>query len=270
MATGGPQLQVVHSEAEGGGPTGFGGASPELAIGRASSHRVRIVDATLGCLARHGTSKTTIDDIAREAGVSRATVYRVFPGGKDEVLAAVVDTEMARLFSGLGVCMGEADDLSDVLVAGIVAAFTRITGHPALNYVVAHEPEVVLGHLAFDESNRLLATATRFISPFLIRWMDREEAARVAEWAARIVLSYCINPSADMDLTDPRRARHLIETFVLPGIAALRSPDRSQPIDLTVIAADRRAATVAIADHSSTDHHHIRTAGTNPAKGDIT
>ena len=65
----------------------------------ASPHRVRIIDGTLACLARHGTAKTTVDDIARESGVSRATVYRAFPGGRDEILGAVVDTEMARLFS---------------------------------------------------------------------------------------------------------------------------------------------------------------------------
>ena len=71
-----------------------------------SPHRVRIIDGTLACLARHGTVKTTVDDIARESGVSRATVYRAFPGGRDEILGAVVDTEMARLFSALGVRLG--------------------------------------------------------------------------------------------------------------------------------------------------------------------
>jgi AcrR family transcriptional regulator len=206
----------------------------------AGSHRVRIVDGALACLAVQGTSKTTVDDIARRAGVSRATVYRVFPGGKVEVLAAVVDTEMARLFSALGASMGAADSLSDVLVNGIVEATTRITTHPALTYLVEHEPEVVLGHLAFDESNRLLATATRFVGPFLARWMDPEESARVAEWSARIVLSYCISPSSHTDLCDPRQARTLVETFVLPGIRALRAPDAAEPIDLARYAADRR------------------------------
>src|SRR5271163_2540018 len=84
-----------------------------------SRHRERVIDATLTCLAGHGTVKTTVDDIARAAGVSRATVYRVFPGGRDELLAAVVDTEMARLFSALGVRLGEAGDLTEALVVGI-------------------------------------------------------------------------------------------------------------------------------------------------------
>lgn len=199
----------------------------------ASLHRVTIIDATLVCLARHGTAKTTVDDIARQAGLSRATVYRVFPGGRDEVLGAVVDTEMARLFSALGVRLGEANDLGDALVAAIVEASTRIQNHAALAYLVAHEPETVLGHLAFDESDRLLAAASRFTAPFLARWMAPTEAVRVAEWATRIVLSYAIAPSERTALSDAVQARHLVETFVLPGIRALHDSRQVAAIDIT-------------------------------------
>jgi AcrR family transcriptional regulator len=199
----------------------------------ASPRRVRIVDATLACLARYGTAKTTVDDIAREAGVSRATVYRIFRGGREEILAAVVDTEMARLFSALGVRLGEATDLADALVGGIVEATSRIRDHAALAYLVEHEPETVLGHLAFDESDRLLSTASRFTAPFLARWMSPTEAERVAEWATRIVLSYTISPSATIDLTDPGDAARLVNTFVLPGISALQSADEAPTIDIT-------------------------------------
>jgi len=197
------------------------GETPGWAPSDASPNRIRIIDATLSCLARHGTTKTTVDDIARQARLSRATVYRAFPGGRDEVLAAVVDTEMARLFSALGVCLGQAGDLSAALVGGIVEASTRLRDHAALHYLAEHEPETVLGHLAFDESDRLLATASRFTAPFLARWMAPEEAGRVAEWATRIVLSYAIAPSDRVDLTDPAQAASIVETFMLPGIEAL-------------------------------------------------
>jgi AcrR family transcriptional regulator len=205
-----------------------------------SRHRERIIDATLTCLARHGTVKTTVDDIARSAGVSRATVYRVFPGGRDELLAAVVDTEMARLFSALGVRLGEAGDLTEALVGGIVEASTRIRGHQALAYLVEHEPGLVLGHLAFDESERLLTTASRFAAPFLARWMSPDEAGRVAEWATRIVLSYAIAPSVQMDLTDVARTTHLVETFMLPGIVALHASGAVPTIDITPFESERQ------------------------------
>ena len=82
-------------------PIGCAGPSPGSPRSTRPPHpnRERVIDATLRCLARHGTIKTTVDDIAREASVSRATVYRTFPGGRDELLAAVVDTEVARLVS---------------------------------------------------------------------------------------------------------------------------------------------------------------------------
>ena len=105
-----------------------------------SSTRVRIVDGALRCLARQGVAKSTVDDIAREAGLSRATVYRTFPQGKDGILGAVVETEVARLFSSLAVVMGEAHDLEDVLVAGIVESARRLSSHEALGYLLEHEP----------------------------------------------------------------------------------------------------------------------------------
>lgn len=203
----------------------------------ASPHRVRVVDATLECLARYGTGKTTVDDIARQAGLSRATIYRAFPGGRDEILAAVVDTESARLFSALGLRLGAASDLTEALVAGIVEASSRIRNHPALAYMVAHEPEVVLGHLAFEDSARLIETAARFTAPFLARWLRPAEAGRVAEWATRIVLSYVISPSPLTDLCNPDEAARLVTMFVMPGVRALHRAATAPTVDITPFAA---------------------------------
>jgi len=205
---------------------------PEPAGDDTSPHRVRIIDGTLACLARHGTAKTTVDDIARQSGVSRATVYRAFPGGRDEILGAVVDTEMARLFSALGVRMGNARDLGSALVGGIVESSTRLRDHAALHFLAEHEPGLILGHLAFDESDRIFVNASRFTAPFLARWMSPDEAERVAEWAARIVLSYAISPSPHLDPCDEDDATRLVTTFMLPGIEALRSASIG-PIDIT-------------------------------------
>ena len=203
---------------------------------------MRIIDGTLACLARHGTAKTTVDDIARQSGVSRATVYRAFPGGRDEILVAVVDTELARLFSALGVRLGNAGDLATALVGGIVEASTRLRDHAALHFMAEHEPGVILGHLAFAESDRLLATASRFTAPFLARWMSPDEAERVAEWAVRIVLTYAIAPSTLLDPCDASDATRLVATFMVPGIEALVSATAS-PIDITPYPAGVPSAT---------------------------
>jgi AcrR family transcriptional regulator len=190
-----------------------------------SSTRVRIVDATLACMARQGSGKTTVDDIAREAGFSRATLYRTFPGGKDAVVAAVVETEVARLFSSLAVVMGEATDLEDVLVAGMVEAARRLSDHDALAYLVLHEPDVILPRLIFADMDRILFIAGDFAAPFFARWLSPDQASRAAEWAVRIVLAYLADPAPATDLSDPEDTRALVRTFVMPGILALRSAD---------------------------------------------
>ncbi len=184
--------------------------------------RVRIVDAALRCIARQGVYKTTVDDLAKEAGVSRATLYRTFPKGKDAVFAAVVETEVARLFSRLAVVMGEAATLEDVLVAGMVESARVISGHEALAVLLEREPEVLLPYLAFAAMDRLLLAASAFAAPFFARWLDPDEAARAAEWAIRIVVSYLACPAQGCDLARASEARHLVQTFMIPGVQALR------------------------------------------------
>jgi hypothetical protein len=46
----------------------------------------------------------------------------------------------------------------------------------------------------------------------------------VAEWAARIVVSYLMCPADGVDITDAVDVRRLVRQFVLPGIRALRVP----------------------------------------------
>jgi AcrR family transcriptional regulator len=201
---------------------GQGGVVRHLGADDRSSTRVRLVDGALRCLARQGIAKTTVDDIAREAGFSRATAYRAFPRGKDDILAAVVETEVARLFSSLAVVMGEAHDLEDVLVAGMVESARQLRSHRALSYLLTYEPGTVLPQLTFTGQDRVLLVAGDLAAPFFARWLEPEQASRAAEWAVRIVLAYCSDQTPATDLTDPDATRALVRAFVLPGILALR------------------------------------------------
>jgi len=57
----------------------------------------RILDAARRCVDRWGMNKLTIDDVATEANVSRATLYRIFPGGKDIMFDALRVRESQRI-----------------------------------------------------------------------------------------------------------------------------------------------------------------------------
>ena len=53
--------------------------------------RSRILDAALDLVGRHGLAELSMDELAAQAGVSRATLYRLFPG-KEALFAELVRT----------------------------------------------------------------------------------------------------------------------------------------------------------------------------------
>jgi AcrR family transcriptional regulator len=206
--------------------------SGQLRLEKATGMRGRIVGGALRCFARYGTTKTTIDDISRETGCSRATVYRAFPGGKDELMGMVVETEVARLFDAVATRIEPIDTLEELLVAVADESVKRIGGHPALRFLIAHEPDIVLPRIAFSQFDTVLALASAFLAPYLAPFLAEEDARRVGEWITRVVISYLICPlrpadgsgaTDDHELPDEEHLRHVVHQFVLPGIRELQA-----------------------------------------------
>lgn len=188
----------------------------------------RLVEAMLHCIARWGLAKTTADDIARTAGVSRATLYRAFPGGKDVAFDALLRHETGRFFRAVSGPLAAADSVEELVVTGIVGAARFLSGHEALGYVLAHEPERVLPAFTFDRLERTLAVATAFAAPHLRRFIaDEATASDRAEWLVRILLSYAMNPTPTLDLTDEASVRRFTTTYLLPALTS--SADASTP-----------------------------------------
>ena len=177
----------------------------------------RLVAAMLECIGRWGVAKTTADDIARAAGVSRATLYRAFPGGKDVAFEALLRHELSRFFELVEGRFRESDTLEDLLVVGAVEAAHFLLGHEALGYLIQHEPNRVIpgpGHLQGG-----LAIATGFLAPHLARFVPDEQLAREgAELVVRLLLSYAADPSPALDLTDPESVRRFVRTFLTPAL----------------------------------------------------
>ena len=185
------------------------------------STHARVVDAALRCLASEGLRRTTVDDVAVEAGVSRATLYRAFPGGRETILMAVVDAETDRLFDAVAAAVAPAEGLGEALVAGLGCAARWLTTHAALERVIFDEPAVVLTHLEFEQLDRTLAHCSRRLAPMLAPWLDADAAARAGELAARVCVSYLLFPGDDVDLGSPGPLERLVERHVLPGVRAL-------------------------------------------------
>jgi AcrR family transcriptional regulator len=182
----------------------------------------RAVAALLACTARHGLAKTTLDDIAREAGCSRATLYRYFRG-KRELVWVTVATEAARVTNTVQAEAAAQSTLEDTVVALVVTATRELREHAALQFVLQHEPELVLPHVTFSAGDGFLAAAAAAVAPALAPHVGADRALRAGEWIARVVLAHALSPlhpTDSIDLTDDAAARALVREFVLPGLAA--------------------------------------------------
>jgi AcrR family transcriptional regulator len=192
----------------------------------------RILDAALDQLAATGIRRTTVDDVAHRAGVSRITVYRRFPN-RDALLLAVALREGGRLLAQLddvldGAGGPEGPDLADAVVVGFVVALRFARTHPVLQRLLATEPDEALRLLTID-AGPLLAVARGYLAGHLraaqrggrFRGLDPEEAA---ELVVRLCQSFVLTPAGVLDLGDDRRARRFAERWLRPAIAAAERP----------------------------------------------
>lgn len=191
--------------------------------------RTRILGAAYACVARSGLAKTTVDDAAREAGLSRATVYRHFPGGKDELLAGVVDFEVLRFFGRMTEAVRGSTNLLEVTEASLSFSHRALAEHVVLHQILRSEPQLLVPRIT-ESTNRLHPFVRQFFEPFVAaeaasgRLRPGVDPRMAADYVARMALSYA-NAAGGWDFDDRAQVRRLVR-LILGGVVAL--PDRSR------------------------------------------
>ncbi|HXY46247.1 MAG TPA: TetR/AcrR family transcriptional regulator [Acidimicrobiales bacterium] len=180
--------------------------------------RARLLEATYECIARDGLGATSLEDAARSAGVSRATLYRYFPGGREELLAAVITWETLRFFLRLADAVAEAPDLETLLVDGITFAHRSIAEHEVLQRVLGTEPELLTPQLTVDAPRILHLLQVFFIGRLGDHGLREGLSPRdAADYVARMTLSFISSPGR-WDLSDTEQVRALVRSEILAGV----------------------------------------------------
>jgi AcrR family transcriptional regulator len=209
------------------------GADPNSAADALDAAQTRLVEAALSCVARWGAEKTSLDDVAKSAGVSRATVYRVFPGGKESVMRAAAQVEAGRLFRHFEERLKAASDLEELLVTGLVEGARSFAARPALRALLAHASPVPDPERPFPELEEIEGAIAAWAAPHLARFLEEGRATRMADWVTRIAFSYAVCPSPAIDLADESDVRALVRELFIPSATQALVPATDHAQDET-------------------------------------
>ena len=162
----------------------------------------RILDAAMAAMASYGLAKLSLEDVAREAGMSRQTVYRYF-GSKDALVTAAILREEQGFLDVMAEAVTAHHDVRPAMEAAIVTGLRAAREHPLLDRLLATEPEALLPFLTTG-GGPVLSAARPAIHALLEQRLPHV-APRIlhhaADTATRLFISYAINPPDD-DIED--------------------------------------------------------------------
>ena len=194
--------------------------------------RERILEAAYACFARFGLGKTTVEDVVKESGVSRATIYRVFPGGKDQLLREVVAWEMGRFFGSLAEAVVGAPDFASLVEDGLLFAHRAVAEHIVLQKILVTEPERLLPLLTTEQQRPL-----EFITGYLMPFLEREEREGrmlpgLDQRGPGTSSPGCCCHSSAPTATTSRTRSHAVAWCASSSSSASSPPKPSPPIDV--------------------------------------
>lgn len=180
--------------------------------------RRRIVDAATACIDRVGLAKTSLSDVAAEAGVTRQTVYRYFPNLAD-ILSAVALARVEEFAGRMERHLASFDSAAEVAVESVVFGVRTVPNEPYLGLLLqAGEADVFTVAVTSPMS---FALGARILRNVPVDWpaagvTTDEDLQGLAEILMRLFISFLQYPSTPA-LTDDQ-LRSLVRRWIAPAL----------------------------------------------------
>lgn len=202
-------------------------AAPDAAPADATT--ARILDAAAALFSRAGLRATTVEDVARESGVARITVYRRF-ARKDLLVEAVLLRECRRVLAELDEAIGALPTVQERMVEGFVATLGLVRAHPLVGRLLAAEPETLLPYLTL-RAGPAVAVASAYLAqriaagaPPAAAPPEAGHVEQTAELLVRLTLSFVLTPDSTVALDDDDALRAFARRHVLPLVPGAAPP----------------------------------------------
>jgi AcrR family transcriptional regulator len=197
--------------------------------------RAAILDAALAVFAQHGYHGSSIDDIAREGGVSKALIYEHF-ASKADLYAELLEDQAGQLFSTLAEAISEAGrSASARLTVGFDAFYGFVEEHRVawrMLFREATDPEAVA------VLDRITAEVTNFVAAVIAEDPGArrgEDDAETREHGVQVIAQLLVgalqslaNWWADHDELPRQRIVEMTMDFAWLGLQRLSQGERWQ------------------------------------------
>jgi AcrR family transcriptional regulator len=182
--------------------------------------RDRIIAAASRCLARSGLERTSISAIAREAGVSRQTIYNHFET-KQEIIEEALETAASNAAERINAAAKTNTSAAGFVVELCISSIDEYTRNPAISPVIP----LLQGEDARQSvlAPHGLAVARHFVEPILSYVPDRKpDLDEMTETLLRFVLSLMTLQS---DITrSPDALRRYLHRVLVPAMGLAPDP----------------------------------------------
>ena len=184
--------------------------------------REKILDAACEQFTTFGLRRSTVDDVAKRAKVSRVTVYRRV-GNKDRLVRECLLREYRRFTAEVDEAVGEVPGIEQRLEEGFVILLRHLKEHRLIGGLLRLEPELMLPYLTVESGPHFLLMrdylTTRLRYAQRVEGKPARDPMPMAELMVRITVSFLLNPVSCFELEDSEQARKFVRRYLTPLLA---------------------------------------------------
>ncbi|MGI9294945.1 MAG: TetR/AcrR family transcriptional regulator [Pseudomonadales bacterium] len=195
-------------------------ADDDKRYARSEATRGKILDAVTRCYRTLGVDGTTMEDVAQEASVGRATLYRHF-SNQQHLLVELVTREMESIRAQVQNSLHVGGRCEDYLVESALIILRETPRRDLAELLFTGTTGARISRMSLSDSS-ITGFATDWLEPFfaaakaegvLRDWVTRP---KLQEWMSRVIISLVTTPSQTMK--SEKALREFFRDAIVPSI----------------------------------------------------
>lgn len=180
----------------------------------------RILDTAMEVFAEYGFKRSTMEVVARRAGLSRITIYRRFQD-KDALVHAVILRESRNSLQAIIQEISSLKTIEDRFVRGFVSTVSMARRHPLLSKLISGEHEIVLPRSVSLSASQAIDLGRDYMAAIIIDLQKHGKfPGHDPEWMAEMLIrlwhSIVLTPSSKLASNDEATVTKFVQDFLYP------------------------------------------------------